>query len=73
MSAVSRFAESLALEIASEISISSDDCETVVMDVLRRQEVKLGGGKRKVPLLDLVPAYCTEDLVKIAEDFADQR
>lgn len=69
---MSRFAESLAVEIASEISISSNDCETVVMDVLKRQEVKLGGGKRKVALLDLVPAYCIADLVKIAEDFADQ-
>lgn len=38
--------------------------------VLRKIPVRLGGGRNTLPLYDLMPSACVNDLVQILEDFA---
>ena len=43
-----------------------------VQDVLTRIPVKLGGGKREVPLGDLLPMQCQVNLIDLLEEFQRQ-
>ncbi len=43
-----------------------------VEDVLSRIPVKLGGGKREVPLSDLLPMQCQVNLIDLLEEFQRQ-
>jgi hypothetical protein len=46
-------------------SVKEDD----VLQVLQSIPVKLGGGKREVPLLDLLPMQCQVNLMDLLEEF----
>ena len=43
--------------------------EKSVQDVLSHFPVKLGGGKRELPLAELIPSVCMKDLMDILEEF----
>jgi Protein of unknown function (DUF3181) len=43
--------------------------EDSVAKVLQSIPVKLGGGKREVPLLDLLPMQCQVSLMDLLEEF----
>ncbi|NEO98303.1 MAG: DUF3181 family protein [Symploca sp. SIO2E9] len=43
--------------------------ENRVLQILQSIPVKLGGGKREVPLSDLLPAQCQTNLMEILEEF----
>ncbi|NET97633.1 DUF3181 family protein [Okeania sp. SIO1H2] len=45
----------------------SDLSETGVVEILQDITVKLGGGRRSLPLSDLVPIQCQVDLLDILE------
>jgi hypothetical protein len=51
--------------IMSEGNLSEDQ----VMEVLQSLSVKLGGGRREVPLIDLIPNAVQTDLVKLLMDY----
>jgi len=40
-----------------------------VLQILQSIPVKLGGGKREVPLADLLPNQCQDNLVEILEKY----
>lgn len=40
-----------------------------VTEVLKNTEVAIGGGRRKLPLQDLIPTACEADLLRVLEDF----
>lgn len=46
-------------------SVSEDEVLKVLQDI----PVKLGGGKREVPLADLLPMQCQVNLMDILEEF----
>jgi hypothetical protein len=43
--------------------------EDQVTQVLQNIPVKLGGGKREIPLLDLIPMQCMVNLMDLLEEF----
>ncbi|NEO30238.1 MAG: DUF3181 family protein [Symploca sp. SIO3C6] len=43
--------------------------ENRVLQILQSIPVKLGGGKREVPLSDLIPQQCQTNLIDIVEEF----
>lgn len=43
-----------------------------VVGILQGVPVKLGGGKKEVPLLDLLPTQCQTNLIEILEEFKQQ-
>ncbi|PSB30862.1 DUF3181 family protein [Stenomitos frigidus] len=43
--------------------------EEDVVQVLQKIPVKLGGGKREVPLADLLPMQCQVNLIDLLEEF----
>ena len=43
--------------------------EDDVVQVLQKIPVKLGGGKREVPLADLLPMQCQVNLIDLLEEF----
>ena len=43
--------------------------EDDVIQVLQKIPVKLGGGKREVPLADLLPMQCQVNLIDLLEEF----
>lgn len=43
--------------------------EDDVIQVLQNTPVKLGGGKREVPLSDLLPMQCQVNLIDLLEEF----
>jgi Protein of unknown function (DUF3181) len=45
---------------------------TQVQDLLTHIPVKLGGGKREVPLGDLLPMQCQVNLIDLLEEFQRQ-
>ena len=45
----------------------SDLSETGVVEVLQNITIKLGGGRRSLPLSDLVPIQCQVDLLDLLE------
>ena len=51
--------------ISSNKSVDEDD----VIQVLQSIPIKIGGGKREVPLIDLVPSQCQVNLVDILEKY----
>ena len=46
--------------------------EDRVQQVLQNIPVKLGGGKKEVPLIDLVPARGQTDLMEILQKYQDE-
>ncbi|MGB3514116.1 MAG: DUF3181 family protein [Microcoleaceae cyanobacterium] len=46
--------------------------EGQVVEILQDISVKLGGGRKEVPLIDLVPMQCQTDLIEVLEDFKQQ-
>eukprot|EP00747_Dinoflagellata_sp_TGD_P219451 gnl/TRDRNA2_/TRDRNA2_91566_c0_seq1.p1 gnl/TRDRNA2_/TRDRNA2_91566_c0~~gnl/TRDRNA2_/TRDRNA2_91566_c0_seq1.p1 ORF type:complete len:238 (+),score=30.95 gnl/TRDRNA2_/TRDRNA2_91566_c0_seq1:56-769(+) len=60
----------LAMQLGPQVATNGYD-ERDVDDLLRKVGVKLGGGKKKLPLADLIPSYPTEDLHKIVRKWAD--
>ncbi|MBW4470831.1 MAG: DUF3181 family protein [Stenomitos rutilans HA7619-LM2] len=48
---------------------SKDIVEDDVVQVLQQIPVKLGGGKREVPLSDLLPMQCQVNLIDLLEEF----
>jgi hypothetical protein len=48
--------------------ITEADIEKVFADI----PIPLGGGRRQVPLVDLVPNGCMSDLLRVLEDFKDR-
>lgn len=51
---------------------SGDLAEDQVTQVLADIPVKLGGGRREVPLVDLLPMQCQVTLLDILEDYQRQ-
>ena len=43
--------------------------ESRVVQILENIPVKLGGGKREVPLIDLLPTRCQVNLMDLLEEF----
>jgi hypothetical protein len=43
--------------------------ESKVAEILQSMPVKLGGGKREVPLADLLPMQCQVNLMDLLEEF----
>jgi hypothetical protein len=46
--------------------------EQAVLDILTAMPVKVGGGKREIPLLELIPLQCQMDLMDALERFAKE-
>jgi hypothetical protein len=46
--------------------------EQAVLDILGAMMVKVGGGKREIPLLELIPLQCQMDLMDALERFAKE-
>jgi hypothetical protein len=45
--------------------------EDKVIAILREIPVKLGGGKKELPLLDLLPMQCQVSLMDLLDEFQD--
>lgn len=45
--------------------------ETAIIDILREIPVKLGGGRRELPLFDLIPSQCQANLLSLLENYED--
>lgn len=58
-------AEKLFPMVSSGRAIEEDQ----VLDILKSVPVKLGGGKREVPLTDLLPMQCQVNLMDTLEEF----
>jgi hypothetical protein len=43
--------------------------ESTVTEILKDVPVKLGGGKREVPLSDLLPTQCQSNLVELLQEY----
>ena len=48
---------------------NNDLSEEGVLEILRTIPVKLGGGKREVPLADLLPLQCQVQLLDLLEEY----
>eukprot|EP00899_Mesostigma_viride_P021241 jgi/Mesvir1/29118/Mv18421-RA.1 len=66
-----KMAVPLAGKVIERLRNNSYD-ERDVEDILAKMEVKLGGGKKKVTLLDVIPSYPLEDLKRAVKEFADR-
>ncbi|MBE9032705.1 DUF3181 family protein [filamentous cyanobacterium LEGE 11480] len=51
------------------LMVERDLSEQSVTDILAKTQVKVGGGKRTMPLLDLIPMQCQMDLMDALEEF----
>jgi hypothetical protein len=49
--------------------VDRDLSEQAVMDILTAMPVKVGGGKREIPLLELIPLQCQMDLMDALQAF----
>ena len=49
-----------------------DLSEQAVLDILAAMMVKVGGGKREIPLLELIPLQCQMDLMDALERFVKE-
>jgi Protein of unknown function (DUF3181) len=58
----------LAKQLAP-LLVSGKIDEAQVMQVLSTLPIQLGGGKRELPLLDLLPMQCQVNLIDLLEDF----
>ena len=54
------------------IVVAGDISEQAVTEVLEAVSIKLGGGRRTVPLSDLVPVPCQLQLIDLLEEFQSQ-
>ena len=45
--------------------------EERVQQVLQNIPVKLGGGKKEIPLIDLIPSRCQADMMDILQKYQD--
>jgi Protein of unknown function (DUF3181) len=52
--------------------VDGDLSEQAVLDILTTMMVKVGGGKRELPLLELIPLQCQMDLMDALERFAKE-
>lgn len=52
--------------------VNRDLSEQAVLDILTAMPVKVGGGKREIPLLELIPLQCQMDLMDALERFAKE-
>jgi hypothetical protein len=43
--------------------------EGAVTDILRQIPVKLGAGRRELPLIDLIPLSCQSKLIELLENY----
>lgn len=43
-----------------------------VADILQATSIKLGGGRREISLLDLIPTQCQSTLIRVLEEFQDK-
>jgi len=43
--------------------------ENAVMDILQNTKIAIGGGKKEVPLVDLIPSTGLSDLMRAIEDY----
>ncbi|MGD1943444.1 MAG: DUF3181 family protein [Leptolyngbyaceae cyanobacterium] len=46
--------------------------EADIAQVLQDVPISLGGGRKQLPLADLVPTACMSDLIRALEDFQDR-
>jgi hypothetical protein len=46
--------------------------ENRVLQILQNIPVKIGGGKREIPLIDLLPVQCQVNLIDILEKYQSQ-
>lgn len=46
--------------------------EDAALEAASAITVKLGGGKAKASLLDMMPSFCVDDLTELARSFADE-
>lgn len=58
-------AERLFPLVSSGAAIQEDD----VLNIVQSIPVKVGGGKREIPLLDLLPMQCQVSLIDTLEEF----
>jgi Protein of unknown function (DUF3181) len=56
-------------EVLYPLIAANDLTEAKMMQALQDIPVKLGGGKREVPLADLVPMQCQVTLMDVLEEF----
>ncbi|KAL0055077.1 hypothetical protein WJX82_006711 [Trebouxia sp. C0006] len=61
-------AQALAQQFGQDIS-SKKYNKSTFEEVLKKVPIKLGGGKAQLPLMDLLPSGCVQDLEGILEDF----
>lgn len=48
--------------------VDGDISESAVIKILQEIPIKLGGGRRTVPLTDLLPVQCQVNLIDLLED-----
>ena len=58
-----KFYPILAEEVPSEAQVG---------EILQSVSVKLGGGKKEVPLIDLLPMQCQIDLIEVLAEFKQE-
>ena len=46
--------------------------ESKVVEILQGISVKLGGGRREIPLMDLLPMQCQTELIEVLAEFRQQ-
>lgn len=46
--------------------------EDAVLQILQETPVSIGGGKKQLPLLDLLPMQCQVNLMDLLEDFKQE-
>lgn len=51
--------------------LTSNVDENTLVQILKNIPVKIGGGKREIPLIDLMPANCQAKLMEILEEYHD--
>jgi len=61
-------AEAIYPLISSDKSVDEQD----VINVLQSIPIKVGGGKREIALIDLVPSQCQVNLVEILEKYQQE-
>jgi len=54
------------------ILIEDVPSESIVVEILQGVFVKLGAGRKEIPLIDLLPTQCQANLIEVLEDFHQQ-
>lgn len=57
-----------AYPLLEDKSVSEDE----VLKILRNISVQLGGGRKEIPLLDLLPMQCQVNLVDLLEEYQNK-